>query len=247
MNQIDPEKKEEKSEKSNSLFSWSNLVGMFLLFFVSQFLIASLDKNKKPFNSNWYPHRPGFNSVTKLDAMKKAVAKSSEAYWNSNVVPLHTYRFRKHESDEPYNEYFLKFLCGYKQTVRQISISSNSMANGTGPFNRPDPELVKMVNTQLELDKQIIALIDDLMTKISGKTVMNKTAPASQEIEESFSEMENFDLSKLNEEQLQFLNHYNNLSERQSEQFHEIEIMQAVMRERYPGTGFNLPDLNHSP
>tara|TARA_R110002049_G_scaffold119431_3_gene273689 strand:+ start:1701 stop:2453 length:753 start_codon:yes stop_codon:yes gene_type:complete len=250
MNQLDPEKKEEKLEKSNSGFTWQNIVKGLIILGISKIWLDSVNENRKPINSNWYPPRPGFNSAPKLDVakqVKQEVAKSSEAYWNSNVVPLHTYRFRKHASDEPYNEYFLKFLRGYKETVGQTSLTSNSMAVGTASSRPPDPELVKMVKQQLELDKQLLALIDDLMTKISGKTVMNKTAPTSQEIEESATVMENLDLSKLNEEQLQFLNHYNELNERQSEQFHEIEIMQAVMRERYPGTKFNLPDLERSP
>ncbi|QDT78642.1 hypothetical protein Mal35_20910 [Gimesia maris] len=250
MNQIDPEKKEEKPEESNSGNFWRNLALLMLIFGVPKLWSDSLQENRKPINSIWYPPRPGFNSAPKLDVakqVKQEVAKSSEAYWNSNVVPLHTYRFRKHESDEPYNEYFLKFLRGYKETVGQTSLTSNSMAVGTASSRPPDPELVKMVKQQLELDKQCLAFLDDLMTKISGKTVLNKSAPTSQELEESATAMENLDLSKLNEEQIEFLNLYNELNDRQLEQFHEIEIMQAVMRERYPGTKFNLPDLERSP
>ncbi len=162
-------------------------------------------------------------------------------YWQTAVGKLHAIRFQTPPGQEPAEQY-------YEHVAEQLRVGSNA-ARSASTVN-VDPELTRMVNNHLAVDNEFLELrqkLTELMQQqhipIPTDTVDQRMKAAqllvgivqtNPEIVEKIHSGPERDLIQkgLVLEQLRHV------------QLREIEIMQAVLQERYKGVPFPLPVIN---
>ena len=181
-------------------------------------------------------------------AIRKAKGAATEAYWNAKVAFMHRLRFAVQDSDQPFGEYFLGGIKEYQTAIQKTRISPVPDSTATGPPEKtPDPELVSMVKRHIAFDEQGLELLLQLRKMNSDAEILKQKMPAKDQIAFGNWIVNNIDLEKLPPELQAILKQLMAMQERQFEILYEIEIMQAVLKERYPGTQFSLPDLETAP
>ncbi len=168
-------------------------------------------------------------------------SQATVVYWQTAVGKLHAIRFQTPAGQEPAEQY-------YEHVAEQLRVGGNA-AKSVSTVN-VDPELTRMVNNHLAVDNEFLELrqkLNEFMQQqhipIPTDTVDQrmKTAQllvgivqANPEVVEKIPSGPERDLIEkgLVLEQLRQV------------QLREIEIMQAVLQERYKGVPFPLPVIN---
>ena len=168
--------------------------------------------------------------------------QATATYWQTAVANLHAIRFETptgQESFEKYQERMFQQLRSLTKTARSASTAN------------VDPELVQMATRHLAVDEQYLELkvkMDSLMQQErlpSPKDSVDQRMELTQVIlnllatdPKAVEAMPAGPERDLVEKGLE-------LEQTRLEQFREIEIMQATLQERYKGTAFPLPTINH--
>lgn len=161
-------------------------------------------------------------------------------YWQSTVSSLHVIRFHTPSGQEPAEKYFERMF----QQMRQLTSGARAMSTVN-----VDPDLVTMVGRHLAFEEQILQLkqeVDELMKNEKMQTLTDTveqrmaitrlllgTLEANPEVLKNLPPGPERDLF---EKAL-------DTEHKRLEQFREIEIMQAILQERYKGTAFPLPAI----
>jgi len=202
-------------------------------------------------SNRWRDQGPPVPSRT--DQEKRIVWMSPEAfreqqqrraatlnYWQTAVANLHGVRFRPPTETESLPEVFERLTRDFRQKIAQARAAATANV---------DPELVAMVQRHLEQDDRlltVLAQIPQLMqmypvgwgTEFAGQRALQWQQFRARLI----AQPELWE--KLPPEARQLIEDVVALEEQQQVQFREIELLQAVLQERYRGVVFPLPSLD---
>lgn len=202
-------------------------------------------------SNRWRDQGPPVPSRT--DQEKRIVWMSPEAfreqqqrraatlnYWQTAVANLHGVRFRPPTETESLPEVFERLTRDFRQKIAQARVAATANV---------DPELVAMVQRHLEQDDRlltVLAQIPQLMqmypvgwgTEFAGQRALQWQQFRARLI----AQPELWE--KLPPEARQLIEDVVALEEQQQVQFREIELLQAVLQERYRGVVFPLPSLD---
>jgi hypothetical protein len=174
---------------------------------------------------------------TQLEA-QRGRAQLASAHWQATIHHLHLYRYGHPQNpEEEFQAYYERLLEGYQAHVEQAKLA---------PHETIDADLRGLSSRLLGLDERSIAWAKDFQQLLkargidmSGVTVANQF----QALERLQTEITDDQVAALPEDAQQFLAQYVVIEEERLALYHEIELMQARLEERYPGTSFPLPDL----
>lgn len=161
------------------------------------------------------------------------------SYWQAAVADLHSLRFETPSGDEPSG--------AYRDRITGQLWKLTERAKGASKAN-VDADLVTMAHRHLGIDDRLMAFketVDQLM-KREG---MEKDSVGIGERIDNWQQMltmlqsDPSLLDKLPAEYRSLMVEAMELEQLQVDRFHEIEIMQAVLKERYPGATFSLPAI----
>ncbi len=201
-------------------------------------------------SNRWRDQGPPVPSRT--DQEKRIVWMSPEAfreqqqrraatlnYWQTAVANLHGTRFRPPTETESLPEVFERLTRDFRQKIAQARAAATTNV---------DPELVAMVQWHLEQDDRLLAVLGQIPQLMQTYQVGFGTESAGQRA----LQWQQFQArliaqpelwEKLQPEARQLIEDVVALEERQQVQLREIEVLQAVLQERYRGVTFPLPSL----
>lgn len=201
-------------------------------------------------SNRWRDQGPPFPSRT--DQEKRIVWMSPEAfreqqqrraatlnYWQRGVANLHGTRFRPPTETESLPEVFERMTRDFRQKIAQAR---------TAATTNVDPELVAMVQRHLEQDDLLLTVLAQIPQLMQTYQVGWGTESAGQRA----LQWQQFQARLIAQPELwenlppearQLIEDVVALEERQQVQLREIEVLQAVLQERYRGVTFPLPSL----
>lgn len=165
--------------------------------------------------------------------------QATAAYWQTAVANLHGTRFRPPTETESLPEVFERLTRDFRQKIAQARVAATANV---------DPELVAMVQRHLEQDDRLLALLAQIPRLMQTYQVGWGTESAGQQA----LQWQQFQArlitqpelwEKLPPEAKQLIHDIVEQEEQQQVQFREIELLQAVLQERYRGVTFPLPSL----
>lgn len=165
--------------------------------------------------------------------------QATAAYWQTAVANLHGTRFRPPTETESLPEVFERLTRDFRQKIAQARVAATANV---------DPELVAMVQRHLEQDDRLLALLAQIPRLMQTYQVGWGTESAGQRA----LQWQQFQArlitqpelwEKLPPEAKQLIHDIVEQEEQQQVQFREIELLQAVLQERYRGVTFPLPSL----
>lgn len=160
------------------------------------------------------------------------------SYWNTTVAALFTFRYQIATGNEPAGEYMRRRIQEY-QTAYQKAKGASTIG--------VDPDLFTLVNRHLATDERQLQLIQRLNDYYAQRNAPTDTVPVEQRSAQwgnlvARIEADPSIVDKLPEgPERAILQDTLAIMTEVSDQHREIEIMQAVLQERYPGTLFPLP------
>lgn len=172
-------------------------------------------------------------------AQKRQRQQATEAYWQAAVASLHPFRFAAIPDEESITSVFQR-LPEFQQAIDQ--------AEGVSIEN-VDPDLLEMSRLHLDWDENQLQLARQLFQLLPEITKNGKSATAG----EGFRQFDLFLMALESDPKLlqQFSPQFQKLigevlegGARSNIEFQEILIKQAVLKERYPGTSFSLPEID---
>lgn len=161
-------------------------------------------------------------------------------YWQTAVANLHGVRFRPPTETESLPAVFERLTRDFRQKI--------ALARAAATTN-VDPELVAMVQRHLEQDDRlltVLARIPQLMQTYQvgwGTESAGQRALQWQQFQARLIAQPEL-WEKLQPEARQLIEDVVALEEQQQVQLREIELLQAVLQERYHGVAFPLPSLD---
>ncbi|WLD15110.1 hypothetical protein [Planctellipticum variicoloris] len=166
--------------------------------------------------------------------------QATATYWKNAVANLHGIRFRRLTETDSMPEVFERLTRDLQQQVEQARAASTAHV---------DLELLDMVQRHLEQDDRlltVLAQIPQLMQAFQvdwGNESAGQRALQWQQIQARLIVQPEL-MEKLPPEAQQLINDVVALEEQQQAQFREIELLQAILRERYRGVAFPLPPID---
>ena len=168
--------------------------------------------------------------------------QATAAYWQTAVANLHTIRFEPPAGQEPAEKYYERMF----QQLRSLTNAARS-----APTTNVDADLMQMAVRHLAVEDQCL----ELKVKMD-KLMQQERLPSPKDSVDQRMELTQVILNLLatNPEAVEALpagperdlvEKSLELEQTRQEQFREIEIMQATLQERYKGTAFPLPTINH--
>lgn len=211
--------------------SFVNWIGFAIVFTIAQKMFSEANR---PVYQEW-PNTPQQFGLDHHDPMRQV---NSANYWNTTVVALFAFRYQMASGSEPANEYMRRRIQEY-QAAYQKAVDV--------PTIGVDADLVTMVRRHLMTDQGHLHLIHRLNEYMARKGAPADVAPIEQRTVEWLNLVARIKadpsvVDKLPEgPERAILRDTLAIMTEVSDQFREIEIMQAVLQERYPGTLFPLP------
>lgn len=176
--------------------------------------------------------------ATKEQRQKKFNA--TFAYWMTAVSNLHVTRFQIPTGNEPTDQVFAKRFAELERLVNLAKFA---------PIADVDQDLMEMVKRHLTIEDQLLDWknrAEDWMKREgfpSDKTPIGERMAETQKMLAALFTDPSL-LDRIPEGEFKILaEQMLELEELRLEVYREIEIMQAVLQERYPGTKFPLPDI----
>lgn len=176
------------------------------------------------------------------EAFQKRVQQQEATlrYWNIAVTNLHSVRFQTLSGQESAEKYYERMF----QQLRQLTATARAASTAN-----VDPELVQMATRHLTVEDQALQVkqqLDEFLKNekipLPSDTVNQRMALTQlllgtiQATPDSLTNMPAGPIRDMIEKGLF-------LEQLRQEQFREIEIMQAVLQERFKGTTFPLPKI----
>lgn len=177
------------------------------------------------------------------EALQKRIQQQEATlrYWNIAVTNLHSVRFQTPSGQESAEKYYERMF----QQLRQLTEAAKQASTVN-----VDVDLVEMVTRHLTIEDEFLQLkhqLDELMKKEKLATPTD-TVDQRMALTELFvgSIQANPDvLAKMPPGPVrEWLEKELRVEEQRQEQHREIEVMQAVLQERYKGTTFPLPKIH---
>lgn len=162
-------------------------------------------------------------------------------YWQATVASLHHLRFDTPTGEEPAEQYYERTF----QQLRQQVAAARAAAT-----NNVDTDLVQLGTGHLLVDNQCLEIKEKLDVYMQEQQLPTPTDTIDQRM--NLARLL-FGTVELNPQVLadlppgperDWLEQGLELEQRRQEMFREIEIMQAVLQERYRGTAFPLPAIH---
>lgn len=172
-------------------------------------------------------------------AQKRQRQQATEAYWQAAVASLHAFRFAAIPDEESISA-VIQRLPEFQRAINQ--------AKGVSIQN-VDPDLLEMSRLHLDWDERQLQLVRQLFQLLPEIAKNGETATAG----EASRQFDLFLLALESDPKLlqQFTPQFQELigellegDARSNVQRQEILIKQAVLKERYPGTSFSLPEID---
>lgn len=173
-------------------------------------------------------------------APQLSARRATLGYWQTAVANLHVTRFQAPAGQEPAEEYYRRL----RQELKQLTAAARS-----APTSQVDADLVRLVTRHLELDDLLLQFMEQVAEYMKDQQLPAPTDTFDQRMQltkkiHQAVELQPEIMEKLPEGPVrEFLETGIRLESLQEDQFHEIEVMQAVLQERYRGLSFPLPTL----
>ncbi len=227
---------EPTAKPQNPWWNWKSF--MAAAFFAA--ILRGLQDDPRPPYRNAAPRMGGMtteDSQTPVHFFQQRQATAT--YWQTAVASLHALRFGTPSDTESTRGLFERTSRELQHQVEQVRATSTSNV---------DAELVALVQRHLEVDDRmltILAQIPALMKAYQAEWGTDSAAQSAvqwQDIQAKLVAQPEL-WEKLPPEGQQIFNDIVELEHQQQEQFREIELMQAVLKERYKGLAFPLPSI----
>lgn len=178
------------------------------------------------------------------DEQAKQSTKVPEDYWRATVVPLYELRFARYVKTNAPVQSMREFQRELQTRLDRIEATSRS---------NMDQDLVDMVAKHTAMDKEVLELLSECQKEVTKIGISEGSSPTQEQIEAGLKLLDDFwadpsFIERLTPElriQIEYLRIFARYFERirviTAEQFHDIEVMQARLQERYPGGRFSLP------
>lgn len=220
-------------------FFWKALIGIFIVLALRPVVDRVLPKTQPSVSSpSAYPGR----SVTLPgpDQMRSPRGEATRLYWQVAVSNLHALRFATPSGKQSAAEYAEVY---FKELQARAS-----MAKAASTF-LVESDLLQMAQRHLAVDEQYLQLkprLDRLNAELK-MPANNATLDEGNSVWQSFLTALQRDpelLTKLPASpERELVEKFLELEQQRSDQLHEIEVMQAVLHERFPEVPFALPSL----
>lgn len=213
------------------------------------------------YNSKWLPYlccavliyqnmnrqnRPPAQPIAPVNNQQFAIQKQQRqnatlAYWHAAVASLHEIRFQMPTGDEPASQFYDRmYLELGKLTSRAESAPTTSV----------DQDLLDLARRHLAVEHRLLLanvktsqLLKEAGVPAGSDTISDRIAHGEGLVTAALANPTLLD--KIPEGELKALfMELLDLEKQRLEQRREIEIMQAVLQERYSGTKFQLPNVN---
>lgn len=164
--------------------------------------------------------------------------RATLGYWQTAVANLHVIRFQTPTGQEPAEQYYQRL----RQELKRLTSAARS-----APTSQVDADLVKLVTRHLEIDDLVLGLFERVAQFTQDQQFPVPTDSVDQRMQLSQTILRLVELQPELLDKLpagparEFLEEVIRLESLQDEQFREIEVMQAVLQERYRGLSFPLP------
>ena len=212
------------------------------------------------YNSKWLPlivcgwliyqnmNRPNRHPVQpiapannqQIAGQKQQRQNATLTYWHTAVANLHGIRFDTPSGDEPAKAYYERMCAELLNLINRVEAASTANV---------DSDLVALARRHLLVERQFLQLkarIDTFMAQENhpeGTDSITDRVKQAQEIFTPLLEDPSL-LEKLPEGELRsVIKGFLETFQQREDQLHQIEIMQAVLQERYPGIKFSLPEV----
>ena len=221
-----------------------NTLGVVLAFIMVA-AIAQQHRDRQNRRPQWSPRTPSQALTPRgvspgSGSTEDARALSTAAYWRKTVASLHSLRFSPDLGDEPAGQFCTRLIDAHRAAISRARRASSQNV---------DRELSEMVTRHLALDDEYLELATRVLTIVNERGAHADTNPIRQwaEVGEQFLAEYGDDPSGLEDvvdaELLPIAQRLLEFETIQFDQFREIEIMQATLRERYRGSDFPLPEI----
>jgi hypothetical protein len=218
-----------------TFWSWKNFVLMGILFSIGRGISDRTKESER--NKTAVEFRRGFAVEKQARAGR---VHATLAYWQTAVANFHQIRFAEPIGDEPASVYIQRQFSDLRKFV--------DGANGISTTN-VDVDLLTMARRHLALEERFMlwkGKIDELMKqediREDNATIGDRNAEGRMFISKLLADPSI--LTKLPEGALRTcFEETVELEQQRMIQLRDIEIMQAVLQERYSGTKFPLPNL----
>lgn len=238
-------------ESQGSKLNWKTIIAMgIMIAFIRPIWERSTQPKSGPFvppprGSAVYPQLRG--QVPDSGSVDFAIQRNQKrqataTYWQTAVANLQAIRFETPSGKESFEKYQERMF----QQLRSLTNTARS-----APTTNVDPELVQMATRHLAVDEQYL----ELKVKMD-KLMQQERLPSPKDSVDQRMELTQVILNLLatNPEAVEALpagperdlvEKGLELEQTRQVQYREIEIMQATLQERYKGTAFPLPTINH--
>ena len=246
---VEPLLKSKEKESQGSKWDWKTVVAMGIAIVVFKAVQESREPNRRfvppPRGSAVNPQLRG--QVPDSGSVDFAIQRNQKrqataSYWQTAVANLHAIRFEPPTGQEPAEKYYERMF----QQLRSLTNAAKS-----APTTNVDADLVQMAVRHLAVEEQCL----ELKVKMD-KLMQQERLPSPRDSVDQRMELTQVILNLLatNPEAVEALpagperdlvEKSLELEQTREEQYREIEIMQATLQERYKGTAFPLPTINH--
>ncbi|EAQ80674.1 hypothetical protein [Blastopirellula marina] len=222
-------------------FDWEQWLGIPIALIVAAAILVS-----RPRENQFPPipgvRRPANHYVPRQLAEPKTSStqyKRAEKLWQATIAARHLDRFALMPHDPMHQQTLAQLHSEMRGSVDRAKIASQNFAD-------VDADLVDLSRRLLEIDERELQLVHQFQNFASEMNLPQEVLS----VEAQLASWEVFeDLTDEQREQLpaEFRNMRNEAVEfmnGKQDQFREIELMQATLRERYQTKGFILPEVN---
>lgn len=175
-----------------------------------------------------------------IGAQSAKIGNASQQYWQTAVANLHSIRFETPSGQESAEVFYERMVAQLRQLIDAARSASTVNV---------DSELVQMVTRHLAIEDQFLQMkqkLDEFM-KREKLPALKDTVDQRMAITQLFlgTVQDNSQILKNLPPgpERDFLEYGLQFEQKRLEQMHEVEIMQAVLQERYKGVGFPLPAI----
>lgn len=223
-----------------------------IMFLVMLPLFSKLGKwigPQVPIGDNQFQRHSNSESLPKIDKPTLGIAypdrlqrqNATLTYWQTAVASLHEIRFHMPTGDEPASQFYDRM---YDELGKLTSRAESA------PTTSVDQDLLDLARRHLAIERRLLLanvktgqLLKEAGVPAGADTISDRIAQGEGLVTAALANSTLLDKIPEGELKALFIELLD-LEKQRLEQFREIEIMQAVLQERYSGTKFLLPKVN---
>jgi hypothetical protein len=229
-----------RPQKADTWLDWKTFITVGLALMAMKAGERAMQPTRGPFVTPPLRGQAANHDSASFVLQQNRQRQATAAYWQTAVANLHGTRFRPPKETESLPEVFERLTRDFRQKI--------ALARAAATAN-VDPELVAMVQRHLEQDDRLLTVLAQIPQLMQTYQVGWGTESAGQRA----LQWQQFQArliaqpelwKKLPPETRQLIEDVVALEAQQQMQFREIELLQAVLQERYRGVVFPLPSLD---